>query len=260
MRRADRLRMLTTLWRTTSSTRTRLISSSSWALSSSSFGCSWPASDVSSSATYGPFRCIGSPCLLDGAAVDLLDRRPFGEPIVRALGPVPLGQLDLHAQGRPCRLGPLDDPLEHVPGGDHTPLSKVDHLPVHPVPDRPPEVLLDLALSKRVGCVALVEVDRRLRHACGNQGGQVERLVPPGLGVADPDLDGAEGVMRANAPPQLRRLDDRVRLRQEADEVLVGGPIPERLVNAAARECTREDLGAHGMEPSVAMIQEGRIG
>ena len=109
------------------------------------------------------------------------------------------------------------------------------------------------------GASSLIQVERRLRHAGGDQGGQVERLVAAGLRVADPDLDRAERVMGPHAPPELRRLDDRVRVLQQLDEVRVGPPVAERLVDAAARECPGEDLRAHGVQAGVAMVEEGRV-
>jgi hypothetical protein len=88
-------------------------------------------------------------------------------------------------------------------------------------------------------------VERRLDDAGRHQAGQGERLLAPRLGVADPQLHGAERVVRANTPPQLRRLDDRVGLRQQVDEVRVRRPVAERLVDAAAGKGASEDLGAH---------------
>ena len=45
-----------------------------------------------------------------------------------------------------------------------------------------------------------------------------EGLVAGGLGVADPELDRPEPVMRPHAPPQLRRLDDRAGRMKPVDE------------------------------------------
>src|SRR5262249_61327636 len=156
--RADRLRMLTTLCRITSSTRTLRISSSSWARSSSSDGCSAPPPAesggssappaepplVCSSATDGSLRCVGFPRLLHGTTVDLLDRGSLGEARVGPLRPVALGQVDLQAQGLASRLGPGHDSLQDLASRDHPALPEIDHLPVHPRADGAPQVLLDL--------------------------------------------------------------------------------------------------------------------
>ena len=106
----------------------------------------------------------------------------------------------------------------------------------------------------------LVEIDRHLRDAGGDQGGQVERLVPARLGVADAHLDRAEGVVGPHAPPELRGLDDRVGLLQQAHEVRVRLPVAERLVDPAAREGAGEDLGAHRVQPGVAVVEKGGVG
>ena len=127
------------------------------------------------------------------------------------------------------------------------------------MPDGAPEVLLDLSLAQGLRAIALIQVDRRLGNASGDQGSQVERLIATGLGVADPDLDGAERVVRSDAPPELRRLNDRIRFHQELDEVRVGPPVAEWLVDTATWERPGEDLRAHRMQARVAMVEEWRV-
>src|SRR5918996_1297351 len=77
---------------------------------------------------------------------------------------------------------------------------------------------------------ALVVVQGRLHDAARDQAGECERLLAARLRVADPELDGPERVMRAHAPPELRRLDDRARGGQPIDEAGVALPASERLV------------------------------
>src|SRR6266511_5369681 len=182
--------MLTTLWRTTSSTRTFRISSSSCARSSCSLGCSPPgwapsAPPVGSSGVIalctlplsGPGHAlggVGALRLLDRVAVDLLDRGPLGEGAVGALGSVLLRQLDLDPKQAAGRLGPLDQFLEHRPGGRGAPIAEVDHLAVHSVADRPPQVLLDLPLAEQLpapGVAELVVLEGHLGGAGRNQRG-----------------------------------------------------------------------------------------
>src|SRR4051812_8156669 len=110
-------------------------------------------------------------------------------------------ELNIEAECLARRLGPGEHSLEHGTRRDDAPLAEVDHLPVHAVANRSPEVLLDLALTQRLGRAALLQIDSGLRHTGCDQGGEVERLVATGLRVADPDLDRAEGVVRAHAPP-----------------------------------------------------------
>ena len=80
-----------------------------------------------------------------------------------------------------------------------------------------------------------------------------------GLGVADPHLDGAEGVVRAHGPPQLRELDDRARADEQLDVLRPRRPAPERVGDAAARERLRERLRAAGVQAGVAAVDVGRV-
>src|SRR5581483_3829323 len=177
--------MLTTLCRTTSSTRTWRISSSSWARSASSSGCCSLAC-FSSPATDRSLRCVGPAGLLHGPPVDLLARRTLREASVGALGAVSLGQVHVEGEALPGGRGPFDHPLEDGAGGDGPPPAEVDHLAVQPEANGPPEVLLDLALAQRLRACALVEIDRGLSDAGGDHRRDVERLVAARLRVANP--------------------------------------------------------------------------
>src|SRR4051812_20636153 len=129
--------MLTALCSTTSSTRTLRISSSSWARSSSSLGCSPPVGGgapcccCSSSATDCSLRCVGPSGLLDRATIDLLDGGAVCELGVCALRTVPVGQIDIDTEGLPRRGSPLDQVLQHLACRDDPPVSEIDHLAVH---------------------------------------------------------------------------------------------------------------------------------
>src|SRR2546421_683587 len=60
--------------------------------------------------------------------------------------------------------------------------------------------------------------------------------------------------MRADAPPDLGGLYDRVRLREEADVVRVGLEVAVVVGDAAAREVAREDLAAGRRLFSAAVV------
>ena len=92
-----------------------------------------------------------------------------------------------------------------------------------------------------------------------DQPGKRKRLASARLRVADPQLDGPKRVVGPHAPPQLRRLDNRVRSHQEIDEICIGRPVAERLVDTAARKRAGEDLGPHRVEPSLLPIEERRV-
>src|SRR4029077_10561695 len=113
---------------------------------------------------------------------------------------------------------------------------------------RPPEVLLDLAVAQRragTAVAVLIVVERGLGNAGRDQAGQPERLLAARLRVADPHLDRAELVMRADAPPELGRLHHGPGPLQHADELCVAVPVDEGTGNAATGEGAGEDLGAH---------------
>ena len=61
------------------------------------------------------------------------------------------------------------------------------------------------------------------------------RLLERRLAVADPDLDGRKGEVRAYAPPELGVLGYRPGVVQEADVALVLVPIGEHVGHATAR-------------------------
>ena len=225
IRRAERLRMLATLSSSRSCTRTWRICSSSRRCSSSSAGL---ARRLRPGARRRRLRClasghrrasmpsrrtrlghVGAPGLLDRVAVDVGDRAPSSSSRARPLRAVVARAARVEPERVARRRGPLEQPLERQPRRDHLAGGEVDLRAVEPVADRPPEVLLDLALAQRLAEAAVVVVERRLSDAGGDQRGEVEDVVAAGLGVADPHLDGAEEVVRAHAPPQLGRLDDR---------------------------------------------------
>ena len=87
---------------------------------------------------------------------------------------------------------------------------EVDQAAVHAVADRPPEVLLDQPRRRSLQRHPLVHVAHRLGDARHHQRGQGLGLRRGGLGVADAQLDGAEGEVGPDRPPDLRELDDRV--------------------------------------------------
>ena len=97
--------------------------------------------------------------------------------------------------------------------------------PSMPVADRPPEVLLDQAprrgratgtpsSSSRAACSTQATISAA--SASDSRGGR--------LGVADAHLDRAEREVRADRPPDLRVLDDRVGPHQELEVVAVAPP------------------------------------
>src|SRR5439155_24255199 len=87
---------------------------------------------------------------------------------------------------------------------------EVDQLAVHPVANRAPKVLLDLALAHRLGQAPGVVVERALGYAGGDQGLDRKGLRTSRLSVADAQLDRAERVVGPHAPPELGGLGDRV--------------------------------------------------
>src|SRR5688500_5062299 len=93
---------------------------------------------------------VGATRLVDRLAIDLAHVRPFGEAPARALGAVRLGKRELDVEQLAGRAGPLDDVVERLPRGHLALVLEVDHRAVEAVPDRAPEVLLDLALAHRL--------------------------------------------------------------------------------------------------------------
>src|SRR5436305_121702 len=92
---------------------------------------------------------IGAPRLRNRIAVDVLDRDAAVERLARPLGSVALGQPHVEPQLRPRRLGPDQDPIEHRAGRHLLAATEVDHPTAGAVTDRPPKVLLDLAVGQR---------------------------------------------------------------------------------------------------------------
>src|SRR5205085_11974131 len=99
--------------------------------------------------------------------------------------------------------------LELSAGWPHVPALEVDQLAGEAVADRPPEVLLDQAVGVARKRLALVQGAGDPRRQRERERGERARLLEIGLGVADPDLDGREGEMGPDAPPDLRVLPDR---------------------------------------------------
>src|SRR4029079_2053516 len=126
-------------------------------------------------------------------------------------GSVPANLRGVDPELLASRRGPLEQLLGRLHRRDLGAAREVYHAPVETVPERPPEVLLDLAGTQRRRQGARVVVERGLGHAGAHQARQSERLVAVALGVADPHLDGSEAVMGPDAPPELGRLDDRAR-------------------------------------------------
>ena len=183
---------------------------------------------------------------------------PSASASIERCAPFRSGKLDRGVHRRRGGGTPLGQALDDLARRHHPArAAPVDHLAVQAPADRAPEVLLDLAARQRLGQLALVVVEGRLRDAGADQRRQGERLVAGGLRVADPELDRPEPVMGPHAPPELRRLDDRAGRVEALDEPRVRLPVPERLVDAAAREGAGEDLGANRVKPGVMAIQEG---
>ena len=80
------------------------------------------------------------------------------------------------------------------------------------------------------------------------------------LGVADPDLDGAELEVGAHRPPHLGELDDGVGAHEELDVLPVGAPAAERVGDPAAGKVAREALCAGRMQTGVAPVEVGGVG
>ena len=102
------------------------------------------------------------------------------------------------------------------------------------------------------------------RSACATEAtiSAAERL---GLGrgalrVADAHLDRPEREVRADRPPHLRVLDDRLGADEEVDVVAVGLPRAEGVGDPAAREALGEGLRARRVQPAVAGVEVGRVG
>ena len=81
-----------------------------------------------------------------------------------------------------------------------------------------------------------------------------------GLRVADAHLDRPEGQVRADRPPHLRVLHDRLGADEEVDVVAEGLPRAEGVGDPAAREALGEGLRARRVQPAVARVEVGRVG
>ena len=165
----------------------------------------------------------------------------------------------------PSSAGDLGDALqqrvEPRPRRHRTPASRSISSPVHPPADGPPEVLLE---QPRRMCRAAA--GPRHRHA---RNPAVSATISPasatasaelGLGVADPGLDRRKRLVRPHAPPDLGVLADRPGGDQEADVLLVLGPVGEIVGDPAAGKHAREDLRASRVQMGVAILAPGRAG
>ena len=124
-----------------------------------------------------------------------------------------------------------------------SPASKSIWRALEPVADRPPEVLLDLAVAQRLAEPALVVVERRLGDAGGDQRRR-GRTTPRRASARR--RSAARRCRRRGAGARSTRAGSTRRSSgsgQQVDEARVGGPVAERLVDAAAREGAGEDLG-----------------
>ena len=160
-------------------------------------------------------------------------------------------------------LGPVEQPLERGAAPDRLgSAAEVDHLAVHPVADRPPEVLLDLAVAQRRAAPrSRARRSRAQPGRCRRRSGRPARRTPrrgPGRRRSAPRR--CRRVVGPHAPPELGRLDDRAGPLEEADEVRVRLPVAEGLGDAAAREGAGEDLGADRVQAGVTAVEERRVG
>src|SRR5215471_5494126 len=167
--------------------------------------------------------------------VDLLDAGALFVACDLALGGASLR--DREPLRRPEFLGhrayPFGELLEPRPSGDRLTALEVDELSGEPVPDRPPQVLLEQAVREVRERLALVEGARDPRRQRITESRERARLAEVGLRVADPDLDRREGEVRPHAPPDLRVLGDRAGAVEKAHEGLVLAPRREGIWDAA---------------------------
>src|SRR5207302_9092088 len=91
----------------------------------------------------------------------------------------------------------------------HVAALEVDQVAGKPVADRPPEVLLEQPVRPRRQRLSLVDRTQDPGRQRVAERRERPRLAEVRLCVADPDLDGREREVRANAPPELRVLVDR---------------------------------------------------
>ncbi len=152
-------------------------------------------------------------------------------------------------RGGPARAGASSAAVASI----SAPAREVDQLAVHPVADRPPEVLLDLAVAERGAEHALVVVERRLGDAGDDQrrrAGTTRRRGSAHRRSA-PRPCRTRGVAARSTRAASTRRSEPVAVEQ-LDEVGVAGPVAERLVDPAAREGPGEDLGADRVQAGVA--------
>src|SRR5688572_7341876 len=87
-------------------------------------------------------------------------------------------------------LNPLRELREPLLRRAHTAGVEVDHLAAEPVPDGPPQVLLDQAVGMEREPLTLVERARHPRDERVDERSERLRSAELGLTVADPQLDG----------------------------------------------------------------------
>ena len=225
IRRAVRLMMLATLCSSRSSTRTLRSCSSSASRISSSLGAapcgSWPACS-------GWLACGSAPGSVGVVSPPILARRspssrrpprgrsprssPPRERGASPLGAVRLRKRDLEAEALAGRRGPG----EHAPRAPSGPAgSAARGNRSCSRPSRSGSPARGSPRSRGRGAATRHRRSRARRSRapsarCRRRSAPRARTTRrPGLRVADPQLDRAEGVVRAHAPPELGGLDDR---------------------------------------------------
>ena len=158
--------------------------------------------------------------------VDLRERPALFVPGDLAFRRVPLGhgQVRRGADLLGHRQHPFDQPLDPGAGRQDLAAVEVDQLAREPVPDRAPGVLLDQPVRMARDRLAFVDRPRDPRRERDGERSERLRLAELGLAVADPDLDGREREVRADAPPELRVLGHRAGVVEKADVPLEPRP------------------------------------
>src|SRR5688572_5934559 len=175
--------------------------------------------------------------------------RPFSQHRVDVLDLFPAAQI-------------VDDIVQELeefecerPHRDFDSLSKVDELAVDAPPRRPPFVLFNQRSpiqpeSEVVRVEAMQLDDNRLA-----EGRKHYRDVGLGGNVADPELQRAEGRVRAYVPPDLLSIVDAPEIDQELDVIVVLAPGPEVIRHTRTRE-SPEDGRAIGLQSGLATHPE----
>src|SRR5207248_11103623 len=107
--------------------------------------------------------------------------------------------------------------------------------------------------ERRADGVALgVELDEALAER-----GERDRILEPGDGVADADLDGSEARVEPDVPPDVRVVRDAAGLLELADDLRVVGVVLEARRRAGAREGGEDHLAAGGEAGRLAAPEGG---